>query len=342
MVKQRMAIYTQAKMDMKYELDMARYAEDRGFSEFWNSDSGLARDAIVMMSAFLTHTEKLKIGSAVLPIWTRNAAVIASSWSTMWELGKANGCDENRVMLGLGAWFEPICTRVGRPMVRPLKAMREYVEAIRGLLNMERVTCDGEFVHLEDMGLDPQSGHDGVRDIPILIGATGDKMLEMAGEVADGVVLNYLMSVERIKYAISLVEKGAKKAGRSLKDLDLPELINVSLSDKDPEKAIFEGKKYLANALILEPHHRAHVGASEELIQELQARIPYSFAPTPELEQNAHIVPEELVRKVMAVGTAEDCRAKVRQYVDAGVTCPIMYPLMGDIKALIDAFADGF
>ncbi len=339
---QRMAVYTQAKLDMKYELEMARYAEDRGFTEFWNSDSGLARDAIVMMSAFLTHTKKLRVGSAVMPIWTRNAAVIASSWSTMWELGKMNGVHENRVMLGLGAWFEPICTKVGRPMVRPLKAMREYVEAIRGLFHMEHVTCQGEFVNLDDMGLDPQSGHDGVRDIPILIGATGDKMLEMSGEIADGVVLNYLMSVERIKYAISLVEQGAKKVGRSLKDLDLPELLLVSLSDDNPEKAMFEGKKYLANAVVLEPHHRKHVGASEELIQELTARIPYSFAPTPELEAAAHIVPEELVRKVMAVGTADECRQKVREYVDAGITCPIMYPLMGDIMPVIDAFADGF
>ena len=61
-----------------------KYAEERGFTEIWQADTRLARDCIVLMSAFLTHTKTLRIGSGVLPIWTRNPAVIAASWSTMW------------------------------------------------------------------------------------------------------------------------------------------------------------------------------------------------------------------------------------------------------------------
>ena len=86
---------------------MARYAEERGFSEIWQADTRLARDCVVLMSAFLTRTKRLRIGSGVLPIWTRNAAVIAATWSSMWELGgRVDG--KGRVMLGLGAWWEPI------------------------------------------------------------------------------------------------------------------------------------------------------------------------------------------------------------------------------------------
>ena len=84
---QRMAIYMQDVVNIQEELELARYMEERGFSEIWQGDNRLARDCIVLMSAFLTHTRKLKVGSGVLPIWTRNPAVIAASFSSMWELG---------------------------------------------------------------------------------------------------------------------------------------------------------------------------------------------------------------------------------------------------------------
>ena len=85
------------------------------------------------------------------------AAVIAATWSTMWELGKqvSGGPDApSRVMLGLGAWWEPISSRVGVKRERPLQAMREYVEAIRQLFTMQEVTCQGEFVKLDRVRLD--------------------------------------------------------------------------------------------------------------------------------------------------------------------------------------------
>ena len=135
---QRMAIYMQDVVDIQEELKLARYMEERSFSEIWQGDNRLARDCIVLMSAFLTHTKRLRVGSGVLPIWTRNPAVSAATFSSMWELGgKVEG--QGRVMLGLGAWWEPIASRVGVKMTKPLKAMRENVEVIRQLLTMETV-----------------------------------------------------------------------------------------------------------------------------------------------------------------------------------------------------------
>lgn len=336
----RMAIYLQAKEDMQHEIEMVRYMEERGFTEVWNSDTSLARDCIVMMSAFLATTRRIRVGSGVLPIWTRNAAVIAASWSTMWELGgRYDG--RGRVMLGLGAWWEPIATHVGVKRVKPLRAMREHIEALRQLFTMEEVTYHGEFVHLENMRLDIQCGDPSPRDIPLYIGATGDAMLELSGEICDGVVLNYGMSVERIKEAIALVEKGAKKAGKTLKDVDLPELLVVSLSDRNPDLAVARGKVLVTSYLAIEPHFRAHLGAPQELIDEVCAQLTWpNFTPA-DIERVAPIIPEELVRKVAAVGSAAECRAKVKEYVDAGVTCPILYPLMGNIKEVVDAFAGG-
>ncbi len=336
----RMAIYMQDRVEIPYELELATYMEERGFSEIWQGDNRLARDCIVLMSAFLTHTKRLRVGSGVLPIWTRNPAVIAASFSSMWELGgKVDG--RGRVMLGLGAWWQPIAGRVGVDLHKPLQAMRENVESIRQLLTMEEVTYHGEFVHLDHISLDVVWTDRSPRDVPIYLGATGDKMLELAGEIADGVCLNYGVSVDYIKRALQLVDKGAQKSGRTLKDLDLPELMVVSLCDQDPARALHEGKKLAAYYFATEPHIMKASGVSEEIAEKAKALMSWP-ATEADYERASAVIPEEIVRNIMAVGTAEECRAKVKEFSDAGVTCPILYPLMGNIKEVIDAFAGGF
>jgi len=335
---QRMALYMQDKHNIHYEIEMARYAEERGFSEIWQADTRLARDCIVLMSAFLTATERLRIGSGVLPIWTRNPAVIAASWSTMWELGgKVEG--RGRVMLGLGAWWEPIAGRVGVKRHRSLTAMREYVEAIRQLFTMEEVNYKGDFVNLDRVRLDVAFGDTSPRDIPLYIGATGPKMLQLAGEICDGVVLNYVVSVDYIRDAVKLVEKGAKKAGKTLDDVDRPELLVCSLSDTRPDLAMAEAKKLAAYYFATEPHIMKASGASDDLLEKVQSIMGWP-ATEEDYIKASKVIPDEIVRNIMAVGTSEECRAKVKEYIEAGVTCPILYPLMDNIKPVVDAFAD--
>jgi 5,10-methylenetetrahydromethanopterin reductase len=335
---QRMALYLEDKHPIRYELEIARYAEERGFSEIWQADTRLARDCVVMMSAFLTETKKLRLGSGVLPIWTRNPAVIASTWSTLWELGgRVNG--RGRVMLGLGAWWEPIAGRVGVDRRKMLTAMREHVEAIRRLFAMEEVTYQSEFVKLDRVKLDVAYGDLGPRDIPIYIGATGDKMLEMAGEICDGVVLNYMVSVDYIKRAVALVEQGAKRAGKTLAQVDRPELLVCCLSDTDPAAAMAEGKKLVAYYLATEPHIMKASGVSDELLKEVQSRMGWP-ATEADYARASLVIPDDVARQLMAVGTTEECRAKVAEYIQAGVTCPILYPMMDDIRPVVDAFSD--
>jgi 5,10-methylenetetrahydromethanopterin reductase len=338
MMTARFALYMQDKHPIKYELEMAKYAEARGFSEIWQADTRLARDCVVMMSAFLNSTKKLRIGSAVLPIWTRNPAVIAATWSTMWDLGgKIDG--RGRVMLGLGAWWEPIAGRVGVNRHKPLQAMREHIEAIRELFTMEEVTYQGDFVNLDRVRLDVAFGDTSPRDIPLYIGATGSKMLEMTGEICDGVLLNYMVSVDYIRNAVKLVEKGAQKAGKTLADVDRPELIVCCLSDENPDAAMLEGKKLAAYYFATEPHIMKASGVSDELLAKVQAIMGWP-ATEEDYIKASKVIPDEVVRNIMAVGTTKECQEKVAQYIEAGVTCPILYPMMDDIKPVVDAFAD--
>jgi 5,10-methylenetetrahydromethanopterin reductase len=333
-----MALYMQDKHPIAYEMEMAKYAEERGFSEIWQADTRLARDCVVLMSAFLTQTRRLRLGSGILPIWSRNPAVIAATWSTLWELGGlVDG--KSRVMLGLGAWWEPIAGRVGIHRSKPLKAMREHVEAIRQLFTLQEVTYQGEFVKLDRITLDVAFGDTGPRNIPIYIGATGDQMLELAGEICDGVVLNYVVSADYIRKAVALVEKGAHKAGRTLADVDRPELLVCCLSDRDPAAAMLEGKKLVSYYLATEPHIMKASGVSQELLEKVQGMMSWP-ATEADYIRTSKVIPDEVVRNLMAVGTTEECRAKVKEYIVAGITCPILYPMMDDIKPVVDAFAD--
>jgi len=334
---QRMALYLQDKHPIDYEIEMAVYAEERGFTEIWQADTRLARDCVVLMSALLTRTSRLRIGSGVLPIWTRNPAVIAATWSTMWELGgTVDG--QSRVMCGIGAWWEPIASRVGADRRRPLAAMREHVEALRALFTMEEVTYDGEFVQLDRVRLDVAYGDTGPRDIPIYIGATGPKMMHLTGEICDGAVLNYVVPTEYISSAVDQLAAGAAAGGRTIDEVDRPELVVCSLSDDDPAEAMMTAKSLLAYYLGTEPHIMEASGADPELVERVQEVVGWP-ATEADYRRAAHLIGDDLVRSVMAVGTSNECRDKVAEYIAAGVTCPILYPMMDDVTPVIDAFA---
>ena len=100
-----------------------------------------------------------------------------------------------------------------------------------------------------------------------------------------------------------------------------------------------EGKKLVAYYLATEPHIMKASGVSDELLEKVQAMMSWP-ATEEDYIRTSKIIPDEVVRNVMAVGTTEECRAKVKEYIDAGITCPILYPMMDDIKPVIDAFAD--
>ena len=318
---------------------MAQYAEQRGITEIWQADTRLARDCVVMMSALLNATNNVRVGSGVLPIWTRNPAIIAATWSTMWELAGLDEANQSRVMLGLGAWWEPITSRVGEDRRKPLQAMRENIEAIRELFTMEEVSYSGEFVNLDRVKLDVAYGNTDARDIPIYLGATGPKMLELAGEICDGVVLNYVVTPSYIREAVELVSKGAEKSGRTLEQIDRPELLVCSLSDEDPDEAIRTGKSLVAYYLGTEPHIMKASGADPDLVERVKEVVGWP-ATEADYRKAADLIPDNLVKSLMAAGTSSQCRETVEEYVDAGVTCPILYPLMDDMVPLIDAFAD--
>jgi 5,10-methylenetetrahydromethanopterin reductase len=327
----RVALYLQDKHPLREATRYVRYAESCGFEAVWQAESRLARDAIVPMAAYALATERIKIGSGVINNWTRNAALIATTFSTLDELAPG------RIICGLGAWWEPLASKVGINRRKPIKAMRETIEVVRRLLAMEKVTFKGEFVQVEDIEIDIVHGDRLPKRIPIYIGATGMKMMELAGEIADGVLLNYLVSPAYNRQAMHHLKIGAERAGRRIEDIDRPQLIVCSL-DRDRKRALDNARELVTQYLGQQPHIMRASGVSQELLDEIGRMLTWP-ANEEKIRQACQLVPDEVVQLITASGTPDECRAKVREYMAEGCTCPVLYPLGDDVPAMLDAFS---
>jgi 5,10-methylenetetrahydromethanopterin reductase len=330
MTTSRVALYLQDAHALQDGIKYAQYAESKGFEAVWQAESRLVRDAIVPMAAFAATTSKIKIGSGVINNWTRNIGLLAATWLTLDDLAP------NRMICGIGAWWDPLAKNVGIERRKPLLAMRETIEVMRRLLRLERVTFHGEFHHVTNIELDVVHGRREPRNVPIYIGATGDNMMELTGEIADGAVLNYCVPPEYNDKALELLDKGAKKVGRRVEDIDRPQLV-VCAVDPDRKKAIEAAKVLLTQYLAQQPHIAKASGVSEDIVKKVQSILGWP-ATKEQVHEAMQFVPDDFVLKISATGTPDEARAKVQEYIQRGCTCPILYP-MADPYLMIDTFA---
>ena len=316
--------------DVRGNLDLARYADSRGVDSLWVYETRLATDALIPLGVYGSATSRIGLGTGIIPMWTRNPALIAQSFATLDLLAPG------RVTLGLGAWWEPLASRVGVRRRNPVRAMQEVVESVRLLLSMkEHVTYRGEYVHLEDVYLDhgAAEGH----DVKIYIAAVGPQMLRLAGRVADGVVLNFQHTVGAIRKAVQEVKAGAESAGRSLQDVDRAQLQTVRVG-RDKKRQLEEGKPFLAQYIAQQPHIEGPSEIDPDLARRVKEIIPWP-ATAEQVMEGAKLIPDELVENVGCYGDADEVRSRLREYKDAGVTLPLVTTPSEEV---IDVMAQGF
>ena len=306
----RPALYLQDAHAITEGIEFARYAEHSGFDAVWQADSRLVREASVPMAAFAATTERIKTLDDLAP---------------------------GRILCGLGAWWDPLATKVGVSRDRPLTVMREVVAAVRALLANETVTVDGYFVKLDGVELDYVYQDRKPKEVPIYIGATGMKMMELTGEIADGVVLNYLVSPDYNARAMDALERGAEKSGRSVDDLDRPQLVVCSVHE-DRSTALDMARNMVTQYLGQQPHIMEASGVPKSLLEAVGEVLTWP-ATHEQVEAASKLIPDEIVQMLTASGTAAEAREAVAGYMSNGCTSPVLYPL-GDVYATIDAFAD--
>ena len=313
-------------MGVRDNLELAKYADRLGVDSSWVIETRLTADAVTPLSAYAAVTERMRMGTAVIPLWTRNPALIAQTFATL----DANA--PGRIILGIGAWWEPLATQVGVKRERAIRAMREVVEAVRLLLKRDApVTYLGDYVHLDNVFLDHDGG--GGHDVKIYVAAVGPQMLRLAGRIADGVILNSNHTVGATRRAVEEIRKGAESAGRSMDSIERVKPLPLRV-DRDRQAALDFDKPRIAQYIAQQPHVEGPTEVDPELAARLKETIPFP-ATQAQVMEGAKLISNELVESLGCYGDVEEVLSKAGEFRDAGMTLPITEA----DRALVDALA---
>ena len=278
---------------------MAKLAEDSGFDTVWITDHYNNRDVYSTLTLLSLLTNKVRLGTGVTNPYTRNPAVTASSIASIDEISGG------RAVLGIGPGDKATFDAMGIAWDRPLTKVRESVAAIKALLRKERVNAGG----FQGAQMAFKS-----RDIPIFIGAQGPKMLELAGMIGDGVLIN-ASHPEDFKVAVPLIKAGAEKAGRNTDDVEISAYASFS-ADKDRAKAVDSAKMVVAFIVAGSPPNvlERHGIAQEEAFAISASISKGNFGAV------LSGVTATMIEAFSISGTPEDCRSRVDELLKTGVT----------------------
>jgi 5,10-methylenetetrahydromethanopterin reductase len=285
-------------------------AEKAGFSHISVAES-FYRDGFALASAIASHTNKVNFGTSVMPIYTRTPFQIAMGAATLNELsGGRMG------FLGLGVGYRNRTEQYfGIKQAQRLERMGEYVEIIRKLLSGADATYHGKFFNLEKF---PKfSGEP--QNIPIYFGSSAPRMLELAGRVADGVILNSISTPEYVTFARERIADGANSVGRDPSRIEIGHSIIYAVSE-DSQEAIKAAKEdilfYISypelDPVIERSPFKEEVGKVRELYSNGDKNAALS------------LISAEMLDTFAVYGTPDECRERLRKFVRRGVTLPIM------------------
>jgi 5,10-methylenetetrahydromethanopterin reductase len=293
-------------------VDLARLADEVGMDSIWMSDHLCFRDSLTSSMAFLTTTKRIKIIPAPLSPYTRHPMISAMAITTMEEL------TPGRVAATAGTGNATALQEVGVKVTRPLKTMREYMQVLRALLEGETVNFQGEVFNINGakMGFKPSS------PIPIYMTAVKPRMLSLAGEIADGVLLSAGCAPRYIAHCVREVKKGAERVEKSLKDTDVAGFITTSVSE-DAREAIDASKMFLAY-IFRNPHHAENVRMGGGEVD--QRRLAEAVGKR-DWDGATKLISDEVVFAHSITGTPSDCRNRLREFIEAGLNLPILLPM---------------
>ena len=294
-------------------LELARRAWDWGYRAVWGAEvDGGGGDAFTLLGA-LAATTDYELGVAVVPVQTRTIFVLGM---TAVSLAQLTG---GRFSLGIGASSEVIVSRFGgQPFDRPLTHMREAVEALRPILRGERSTFQGDYVRIG--GYKPPVAPPA--PIPLFLGSLNPRSLRMAGELADGLCINQI-APHHVPMMLDEVRAGAKDAAREL-PADFPVVARLFCLVTDDAPAAREILKMVfAPYVATSVYNRFYRWMGHE--EEAEAIAKASAAKDREAMTKAFS--DRIANDLFVVGTADEVVARLREYVEAGVTVPVVAPL---------------
>jgi probable F420-dependent oxidoreductase len=300
---------------------IAREAEARGYHMAWTGEAS-GYDAITLMTMIATHTERLHVGSAVVPVQTRTPVVLGQTAATL------NHMAPDRVVLGIG-----LSSRVivgdwhGLTFAPSIQQIREAVQIMRMVAAGERVSFEGKFYRVKNFRL---TAPPPARPVRIVLAALGPEMLELAGEIADGVILNWIPP-ETVPISIGHLAAGARKAGRTLAGFEVASFIRTCVTDDAPAAREALARDITGYATV---DSYASFFRSAGFGDEVDA-VNAAWRAGDRSGAVKQVSPRFL-DGLGVVGPEASCRERIAEFVRAGLTQPVIVPFApggGDARA---------
>jgi F420-dependent oxidoreductase-like protein len=296
----RLAAFVDAVKTLDESVARAQAAERLGFESVWTTQLPYARDASLVLAAYANATQRIGLGTGVLPIYSRHPTAMVQMAATLDELSSG------RFILGVGVSHKVTVESMwGLQLQAPVDAMREYLDIVRTSLRDGGCAIEGKHFTARWAYSGPRRA-----DMPIMISALNPRMLDLAGEQADGVVL-YMCSPAYIRdHVIPAVTAGRQKVGKTLEGFDIVAAVPVCLtSDRAGAQAVFRQTVERYASL---PYYRKMMDAS-------------GFAS----ELEAGTISEAMLDELAGIGDEKQVRDAIRRYREAGVTVPGAGPYGG-------------
>ena len=299
--------------------ELSSQAEKNGFEAVWVPEGG-GRDSLTSLATIAMKTDSVKLGTGILPIFARTPTNTAMSAAGMAAVS------DGRFLLGLGVGHAPtVESRDGIPFKQPMTRMRETIQIIKALLSGEEVNFTGKQFKITGASMGAATPK---TKVPIYIAALGPQMLEMVGELADGVLMNWT-AVDYLGEAIGHIKRGAEKAGRDPNEIDITGYVRVAVGDNLTESRDSlrrQVARYASNSFYR--NFFAQTGFDKEMSAAAAALADGN------LDKAADSITEEMQDQVAIVGTVEECRAALEKRRAAGLQLPVIAPFaVGDDMA---------
>lgn len=297
-------------------VECVRVAEDLGYESAWMTE-GHGGDQFAILAACATATRRIRLGTAISSVFVRSAPTIAMAAATVDQLSGG------RFILGLGSSHRvQVAGEHGLAYDRPIPRLRETVEIIRTLLRDGTVAHRGDTVTIErfDLWFTPLR-----RQIPIYLAGLFPPMLEVCGEIADGVILTWstLGAAARVAPPVAA---GARRAGRPPEAVEIVSLLPCVVSADRREARDLMRPSVATYAGFFPRYNRL---MAESGFPEAAAAIKRVW-DTGDRAAAARAVPDDLVDAIAVTGTPAECRARIEQYRQAGLALPVIIPRLSE------------
>jgi 5,10-methylenetetrahydromethanopterin reductase len=303
---------------------MVEEIERLGLGHLWLTDSSLhARNCYSYLTLAATRSSRLLLGTAVTNPLTRHPAITAAAAATVDEVSGG------RLILGIGAGDRPLLALGFQPS--PLATLEAAITGIRRLWH-------GEETDLRSPGFTMSGAHlrfPARADIPVFVSASGPKTLELAGRVADGVILLVGLFPEALGWAVSQVTRGAEAAGRPRPHTAV---FAYGAIDEDERAALAAARSIAAWFPQTAPRICDLAGLPRDLAD--RVRAGYQGGEFQEASAAARLLPDEFVRKVALAGNRQHAAERIEAALRAGADSVHVFPLGAERMKTVRAFAE--